>query len=73
MPTRTHNRKDHIPVTAILAFTAALILAGAGIFTYFGGYWWQYWQQVRATKQQPPRTHWMTSTTDDTSRDVTDD
>jgi hypothetical protein len=46
-------------VTAFLALAAALGLAGVATFTYFGGYWYQYWQQVRETTKAPPRPHWQ--------------
>jgi multidrug resistance efflux pump len=46
-------------VTAFLALAAALILAGVATFGYFGGYWWQYWQQIRETVDAPDRPHWM--------------
>jgi hypothetical protein len=32
-------------VTGILLLIAALVLAGAATFVYFGGYWYQYWCQ----------------------------
>jgi hypothetical protein len=46
-------------VTAILALAGALILAGVATFGYFGGYWWQYWEQIRDTTNAPERKHWM--------------
>ncbi len=46
-------------MTAFLALAGALILAGVATFGYFGGYWWQYWEQIRETAKQPPRKHWM--------------
>ena len=30
-------------MTAFLALAGALILAGVGVFAYFGGYWYQLW------------------------------
>ena len=50
-----------------LALAGALILAGVATFTYFGGYWYQYWQQIRDTAEAPE------STADDTTRDVNDE
>jgi hypothetical protein len=46
-------------VTAFLALAGALILAGVATFGYFGGYWYQYWVQVRQTAKAPERKHWM--------------
>ena len=51
-------------MTAFLALAGALILAGVATFGYFGGYWWQYWEQIRQTAKQPPRKHWMDANDD---------
>ena len=59
MPTPTHHRGKDLPVTAFLALAGALILAGVATFGYFGGYWYQYWVQVRQTAKAPERKHWM--------------
>ena len=56
MPTRTHHRRKDTPVTAILALGAALTLAGVATFTYFGGYWYQYFLQVRSSEVKLSRT-----------------
>ncbi len=45
-------------MTAFLALAGALGLAGVATFTYFGGYWYQYWVQVRQTAKAPERKHW---------------
>jgi hypothetical protein len=39
-------------VTAFLALAGALILAGVATFGFFGGYWWQYWEQIRETANE---------------------
>lgn len=32
-------------MTAVLALVGLGIMTGAGIFMYFGAYWWQLWEQ----------------------------
>jgi multidrug resistance efflux pump len=59
MPTPNNHPGKDLPVTAFLALAGALILAGVATFGYFGGYWWQYWQQIRDTAKAPERRHWM--------------
>ncbi len=46
-------------MTAFLALAGALLLAGVATFGYFGGYWYQYLEQIRETAKQSPREHWM--------------
>ena len=45
-------------MTAFLALAGALILADVATFGYFGGYWWQYWEQIRDTAKAPERKHY---------------
>jgi hypothetical protein len=46
MPTRQQRDCSRsAAVTGILVLIAALVLAGAATFVYFGGYWYQYWYQ----------------------------
>jgi hypothetical protein len=58
MPTPTHHPGKDIPVIGFLALAGALILAGVATFGYFGGYWYQYWVQVRQTAKAPERKHY---------------
>ena len=43
-------------MTPILALIGAAVLAAAGVFTYFGSYWYQYLKQVRSPEVKPTRT-----------------
>ena len=56
MPTPTHHPGKDLPVTAFLALAGALILAGVATFGYFGGYWYQYFLQVRSSEVKLSRT-----------------
>ncbi len=59
MPTPNNHPGKDLPVIGFLALAGALILAGVATFGYFGGYWWQYWEQIRDTAKAPERQHWM--------------